>query len=118
MKRKIIGAQGEVRIFKIDAIPAQIQTKPVEKDSAGRHIISHSEKGHHHVLPGEVDVMERTNDVPLGMRIIYAIVENPASLSQTAATAHGEIDLDPGRYEFLIAREFNPFTEEARRVAD
>ncbi len=117
MKRTMIGAQGEVRIFRVDAIP-EIEAKAVEKDGDGNHIISHSEKGHHHVLPPDADVMERVNDVPAGMQIIYAIVKNPSALIQTAANEHGEIALESGLYELRVAREYNPFAEEARRVAD
>ena len=114
--KKIIGQQGEVRIVKIDALPVKMETKPVEKIGSG-FIISHSENGHHHVLTGG-DVMERTNDVPAGMSIIYAILNDPQSLIQDAAAPHGGFDLEPGVYEFRLSREFNPFAEEARRVAD
>ena len=51
MSKQIIGQQGEVRIIKIDAIPAKIKTKPAERVARG-HIISHSEQGHHHVVTG------------------------------------------------------------------
>lgn len=35
-----------------------------------------------------------------------------------AAAPHGGYDLDAGIYEFRISREFDPFSEQARRVAD
>lgn len=114
---EIIGAQGEVRVYKIDAIPAGLDPAR-ERDAAGAYIISHSESGHHHVIGGDVDVMERTRDVPAGMRIIYAIVRNPSSLRQSAATPHKSIPLAPGLYELRVAREYDPFAEQARRVAD
>lgn len=115
MAKQIIGAQGEITIIKIDAIP-QTKTKTVEKAGANW-IISHSESGHHHVLTGG-DVMERVENVPQGMQVLYAILDKPASLVQDAAVPHGGYDLEPGFYEFRISREFNPFAEEARRVAD
>lgn len=113
--KQVIGQQGEVRIVKIGALP-KMETKSVEKIANG-YIISHSESGHHHLLTGG-DVMERTDNVPAGMNIFYAILNDPQSLIQDAATPHGGFDLDPGIYEFRISREFNPFAEEARRVAD
>lgn len=114
--KTVIGQQGEVRIIKIDALPENIKSKAVEKSAKG-FIISHSESGHHHVLTGG-DVMERTSNVPEGMQILYAILDNPAELIQDAANAHGGYKLDPGIYEFRLSREYNPFAEQARRVAD
>lgn len=114
---KKIGAQGEVNVWRLDALP-EMQTKSVDKDMRGRPIISHSESGSHHVIDGTVDVLERTTDVPAGMRILYAILEDPTALVQDAASAHETIPLEPGIYEFRIAREYDPFAEQARIVAD
>lgn len=116
MTKQIIGAQGEITIIKIDAMPDGIETKAAERAGKGW-IISHSESGHHHILTGG-DVMERTSDVPAGMQILYAILENPETLIQDAAAPHGGFDLEAGIYAFKIAREFDPFAEQARRVAD
>lgn len=114
--KKIIGAQGEITIIKLDALPEGMTTKPVERCAAG-HIISHSENGNHHVLTGG-DVMERTDNVPEGMQKLYALLDAPASLVQDAPAPHGGYDLAPGIYEFRISREYDPFAEQARRVAD
>jgi hypothetical protein len=112
--------QGEVRVYKIDAIPADIESRPAEQTAAGDWIISHSESGHHHILPGgDADVIERVDNVPTGMRILYAIVRNPTALRQDAPVPHGEIPHDAGSiYEHRISREFDPFAEQVRRVAD
>jgi len=110
-------AQGEVYIRRIKTADPTV-TGDVACEN-GAYIISHSETGHHHVLDrADAEVMERTRDVPAGMRIIQAIVRNPTRLRQTAGVPHGEIELEPGVYEFRIAREHDPFREEARRVAD
>lgn len=117
MPKQIIGAQGEITIIKIDAAPADFaEMKKAERTAVGW-IISHSESGHHHVLT-EGNVMERTKDVPEGMQILYAILENPGQLIQDAQVPHGHFDLEAGAYEFRISREFDPFAEQARRVAD
>lgn len=116
MTKKIIGAQGEITIILIDALPANMETKPVERCAVG-HIISHSESGHHHCLTAG-EVMERTNDVPQGMQIIYALLDKPAALVQDAPVPHDGYDLAPGIYEFRVSREYDPFAEAARRVAD
>jgi hypothetical protein len=117
MKREIIGAQGEITIFRISEIPADIETKPAERTQAG-HIISHSESGNHHVLTGG-EVMERVNDVPAGMKMLYAICESPEELVQDApGKPHAPHSLPAGLYEFRIAREYDPFAEQSRIVAD
>lgn len=115
MTKQIIGAQGEVTIIKIDAIPAGVKTKPATaRNHRGQIIISHSESGHHHVVTGG-EVLER-EDAPEGMQIFYAIF--PRALEQDAPTPHESYELPDQFYEFRIAREFDPFAEQARRVAD
>lgn len=116
MKREVEGAQGEITFFKVSALPAGLLPHS-EKDKHGRPIISHSESGHHHVLERAVEVLEHPNP-PSGMRILYALLEEPTALIQDASDAHGQHMLDAGIHEFRIAREFDPFTEQARQVAD
>jgi len=109
--------QGEVRMEPISEIPECGLREIAPKD--GVVVVGESESHHHHVLDADgVTVMERTTDVPAGMRILYAIVEKPTKLRQTAGNPHGEHAIAPGKYEIPIKREFNPFTEQARRVAD
>jgi len=110
-------AQGEIYVRKINALPDGLV--PFAEKTGGTWIISHSESGHHHVIDDAgVTVMERVTDVPAGMRILYAIVDAPTQLRQDAAKAHEAHDLAAGIYEMRIAREFDPFSEQARRVAD
>lgn len=114
--KQVIGQQGEVRIIKIDALPEQMKTKSADRVAKG-FVISHSESGHHHCLTGG-EVMERTDNVPAGMQVFYAILAKPEEFVQDAANPHGGYKLDPGIYEFRVSREFDPFSEMARRVAD
>lgn len=114
--KEVIGQQGEVRIVRISELPQDMKTSPVERIASG-YIISHSESGHHHVLTGG-DVMERTDKVPEGMRVFYALLDEPASLIQDAPVPHGGFDLEPGIYQFTISREYDPFAEQTRQVAD
>ena len=118
--RQLIGDQGEVTIVRIDALPNDIILANVEKNDVGHHIISHSESGHHHVLTSrgeDIAVMERRS-APAGMKIFYAILKNPQSFEQTAPVPHEKYDLRPGVYEFRIAREYDPFLQQARRAMD
>ena len=116
MNRKIIGAQGEITIFAVSQAPEGL-VPFADKDKLGRPIISHSESGAHHVLDAAVDVLEKP-DAPEGMRILYALLDKPTALIQDAPDAHGKHILPAGWVEFRIAREFDPFSEQARRVAD
>ncbi len=116
MKKKIIGAQGEITIIKINETPEGMETKPAQKVEGG-FVISHSESGHHHLLTGG-EVMERTDNVPQGMQKLYAILDKPEQLIQDATVPHENYNLLPGFYEFRISREYDPFAEQARRVAD
>ncbi len=117
MKRETIGAQGEITIFKCEGALPQGLIPHTEKDKRGRPIISHSESGNHHILDRDCTVMEHPNP-PTGMRILYALLEVPMALVQDADDAHGTHQLSTGLHEFRIAREFDPFTEQARQVAD
>ena len=114
---KLVAAQGEVNIRRIETLPDNLTPVAPEK---GLLVVGHSESGHHHGFRDEpgVTVMERTKDVPEGMKIFYAILENPTALIQDAAAPHEDIAFDPGIYEVRISREFDPFAEQARRVAD
>jgi hypothetical protein len=117
MKREVICAQGEITVFRIEgAMPAGLSAHN-EATKTGLPIISHSESGNHHVLDRRADVMEKL-DAPEGMRILYALLEDGAELIQDAADAHGSHSLPAGLYEFRIAREFDPFSEQIRQVAD
>ena len=112
--KKVIGQQGEVRITKIDAIPDWVGGRPIEKVVAG-YVVSHSESGNYHILT-DGEVIERTNDVPEGMRILYATLEHPQKLFQEGAIPHTTYTLDAGCYELRVSREYDPFSEQARRV--
>ena len=112
-------AQGEVSARRIEALPAGLDLVPVAPER-GLVIVGHSESGHHHGFrEGDgVTVLERRDGVPEGMRMLYAIVERPADLIQDAAAPHEALRFEPGIYALRIAREFDPFAEQARRVAD
>lgn len=111
-------AQGEIYVRTVDQAPEGLVAF-TEKNGRGEWIISHSESGNHHLLGAEgVEVLERTDNVPSGLRILYAIVKEPTRLYQDAAVPHGEHIVPAGIYEMRIAREYDPITEQARRVAD
>jgi hypothetical protein len=111
-----IRAQGEISFGMVSHLPKGV-VRHTEKDKLGRPIISHSESGHHHVLDRAVVVFEHPKP-PAGMRILYALLDEPTALIQDAPDAHGRHDLDCGIVEFRLAREYDPFEDQIRQVAD
>lgn len=114
MKRTYLGDQGEVAIYLVE--DGSIPTGAVDHtdvDSKGRPIIAHSEKGHHHVLERPVKVK-----YDAGMDTLYALLDQPTQLIQDAPDAHGSHALPAGLIMFVLTQEYDPFSEQARRVAD
>lgn len=118
-----IAAQGEITIRRIGDVPAKHIKRegftPLALEN-GKFVIGHSETGHHHVLSrndgADVMVLDRP---PEGMRILYAILENPTSLDhQRDHDTHESIALPPGEYEFRVQREYDPYAALARQSAD
>lgn len=116
-----VAQQGEVRIEKIEALPEGLSPFGDKTESGGSYIISHSEKGHHHVLDcSDCEVLERPlpPEFGEGMKLLYAIVKSPTEMRQDAAVPHDTQPMAPGIYELTISTEVDPFTKQARRVAD
>ena len=115
----MIKQQGEVKICPLTVLPDGLNEHKADLDGKNHPIIAHSEKGHHHVIEGNVELLEPpVEKVPAGMRIVYAIVNSESALIQNSADAHERVELSPGIYSFRIQREYNPFLEEARMVND
>jgi hypothetical protein len=111
-----LGAQGEIRAFRIDRIPED--AVPVEPEN-GRYIIGHSETGHHHVLEAERVALFEAKNAPAGMRILYALLDSPGELKHLRPyDTHAPHSFAPGAYMFRTDREFDHYAELARRVAD
>lgn len=117
-KEICIGAQGEVRIYRIDALPDGLTPATVERTELGA-IISHSESGHHHVLTGDFDLLEAPVPNMPGMKVLYALLKSDGALVQDAAVPHAPHAFKAGDLlKFEPDREYDPFLEEARRAAD
>lgn len=114
--RKIIGAQGEVNIYSVESIPDGLSVN-TDRDSRGRPIVGYSTKEHHHVLDGDVELLEHPSP-PEGVRILYASLEKPVEIVQTASGGHKSQTIPSGYIEFRISREYDPFEEEIRQVQD
>lgn len=111
-----IAAQGEITIRRVESIPDGC--KPM-KPEGGKFIVGHSETGHHHVIGAHGASVVELDRPPEGMKVLYAILENPTSLDHLRGhDTHESIQLEPGAYEFRIAREFDHYAELARQSAD
>lgn len=112
----ITNAHGEVNFLKIESGSVNINgLEEVKPDDQG-FIVGHSESGHHHVLEREGVKMYRGTEA--GMAVLYAILENPVALKQDAGDPHAKQTVEPGEYIITNNVEYDPFTEQARRVAD
>jgi hypothetical protein len=109
-------AQGEISIRRVDAIPTNV--KPLAPE-LGKYIIGHSETGHHHIMTLDRKQAFEAINAPEGMRILYANLEAAGELvHERGHDTHETISFDPGIYEFRLGREYDPYAELARQVAD
>lgn len=116
MTFKKTAAQGEITITKVDTLPEGLKDFATE---GGHFIVGHSETGHHHVLEPQGVKMFEAETAPAGMRVLYAILDEDKELKHLRShDTHETVKLDKGLYEFRLGREFDPFSELARRVAD
>lgn len=110
-------AQGEIRVRRIEKLPDYVIE---EKPENGVYIIGHSETGHHHVLDANpATKVYRAKNAPEGMRILYAILDEPTALiHKRSFDTHEPLLHAPGIYEYRLDREYDPYAELARAVAD
>lgn len=95
-------AQGDLLLRKIDAIPAGLVAA---KPCGGRHIVAHSETGHHHFLNAK-GVEYFTGSDPM---IAYLRCSSPAELLHDRPhDTHAPILLDVGSWELRRQREYTP----------
>ena len=104
-------AQGDLLARKIETIP-ETATHVAPKDN--RHVIAHSETGHHHWVDAEACEYFADPGNPL---IAYLAAEGPITLHHDRSfDQHAPVTLPPGQYEIRRQREYTP--EGWRRVED
>lgn len=113
---KTSAAQGEISIRRVSAVPSGVT--PLKPEN-GKFIIGHSETGHHHVMALDRKQAFEATNAPVGMRILYANLEAAGELvHERGNDTHETIGFEPGIYEFRLGREYDPYAELARAVAD
>ncbi len=108
---KNICAQGDIYISKIAELPkGAIEVVPEN----GRHIVTHSETGHHHVMEREGVTMHR---LPDSIMDCFLVVEKPTTLKHLRPhDTHEPIKFEKGIFHVRRQREYTP--EGFRRVED
>lgn len=108
-------AQGDVLFRRLDRLPDGIaEQQPV----GNRVVVTHSETGHHHVMPADrVRMFRLDGDGGAPGMISYLDVSAPAVLEHLRPhDTHAPILFAPGVYEVRRQREYTP--EGWRRVED
>lgn len=103
-------AQGDLNIFWVEEIPnALTEAKP---DDDGKHVLAHSETGHHHVIDGNTVRVFNENEF-----ISYLDVEEESNVVHLRGfDTHETMKLPAGKYRISRQREYTP--EGYRRAAD
>ena len=113
---KTMAAQGDLLLTRIDALPDGL-----EKNSPtdGKHIVAHSETGHHHVIDavrGKSTV--KMYRLPEEIYEAFIVVEGDAATleHERSFDTHEPIKIEPGVYRISRQREYT--AEGFRRAAD
>lgn len=103
--------QGDVLITRVESMPDNLEQAKPEGDN---YIITHSETGHHHVMPkADVNMYQAAND-PF---TAYLVVNNETELRHLRGfDTHETIKFNPGVYRINRQRQMG--IEGWERVAD
>ncbi len=96
-------AQGDLYIVLCSALPdTALRVLP----EGGRHILGHSETGHHHVMEAETVEMYR---LPAEIYECFIVVKKPTALTHLRNyDTHEPIMFPPGTYKVRRQREHTP----------
>jgi len=100
---------GEIILQPVSKMPKS------EKQLATKHIVGHSETGHHHVLESKTE-FEWTKD---NKQELYVRLFEPAKLvHQKTTNKHKTLTISAGIYKVLKKTEYDPFQKVRRAVWD
>lgn len=108
---KKLAAQGDVMFKRITTLPEGLESA---KAVNGKHVVAHSETGHHHVIDSRNAqlLIDKTNEF-----IAYLKVSNDTAVEhERSFDTHESIMLEKGVYEIRRQREYTP--EGYRRAQD
>jgi len=106
----IQAAQGDLLLRRIESIPEAAERVEAKDD---RHVVAHSETGHHHTVPSDAELWRE----PSNPMICYLRCEEPVVLEHHRPfDTHAPIQIPVGTFELRRQREYTP--EGWRRVED
>ena len=106
--KKVVIVQGDVLLRRVDAVPAGA------KEQTGEIVLALGEvTGHAHVVESIPGV---TSYIAADGRMFIEVPEGHTATVRHQE--HGPVTLPPGVWERGIVREYDPFAEAARQVAD
>jgi hypothetical protein len=110
-----MAAQGDFIIFRINEIPANVETVSSEN---GVYVVAHSETGHNHVMEAErVTAYKPTGVNEVDLYQMFFSVEAPTEINHLRSyDTHEVLIVPPGNYEIRRQREY--VAEGFRRAAD
>jgi len=104
-------AQGDILLTKIDRLPKRLSP---QKPEQGKHILAHSETGHHHVINAEKAFFYKNESDPM---ICYLVANAPVELEHLRPfDTHESLTIGAGIYEIRSQREYAP--EGRRKIVD
>jgi hypothetical protein len=97
-----MAAQGDMLIRRIESLPKGLKAIPPEN---GRHILTHSESGHHHVVMERPGIQHFSGMDVLRSYLVVPEGEEVDLLHERNHDTHETIRFGPGTYEILRQRE-------------
>lgn len=125
--KRCLGAHGEIRIYEVEEgfFPLDLEVSATEPDEiSGSYILSHSEKGNHHVVSSaDCEVLERTETKTVSgnsfaLKTLYAIVKSPTKIKQLSTEPHEDFDLPVGHYVIRADVNYDHFSKQVEKVRD
>jgi hypothetical protein len=108
-------AQGDMILRRIIKVPTNVKVQV--PDGQGRHVVTHSETGHHHWVGGDAVTLYRPENDKDGM-VSYIEVKAGGTdlIHERPWDTHETLHIEEGTYEVRRQREYTP--EGWRRVED
>lgn len=99
--------QGELVLQKIN------DRELIGAEKVKNYVVSHSETGHHHVLEGDVMVLERE-----GKDTLIEVLQDTELVHRKSTDKHNTHIIGKGIYRKIIKKEYDPFQRVMRKVWD
>lgn len=111
---KYIVRHGEVILKQIDSLPKGVV---LEKET-NRHIVAHSETGHHHILATKTDLSKFKVYTLKGDTYLEVPEMSELLHEKSGKDVHKTHKIIPGIYKINIKKSYNYFSKAMERVRD